>query len=74
MNFPKAPEHQIHWGIIVSHCKTATKNWIKSVIDMVFSGRASSVEAAEKIYEEILSLGRSEGYYSAQADADPECW
>lgn len=74
MNFPKAPEHQIHWGIIDSHCKTATKNWIKSVIDMVTSGRASSVEAAEKIYEEILSLGRSEGYYSAQADVDPEGW
>ena len=74
MNFPKAPEHQIHWGMIDSNCEAATKNWIKSVIDIVTSGRASSVEAAEEIYEEIRSLGYSEGYDSAQADADPEGW
>ena len=33
-----------------------------------------SKEAAEEIYEEIRSLGYSEGYDSAQADADPEGW
>lgn len=74
MNFPKAPEHQIHWGIIDSNCETATKNWIKSVIDMVTSGKVSIEEAAKKIYEEIRSLGYSEGYDSAQADVDPESW
>lgn len=74
MDFPKAPEYQINWGIIDSNCETATKNWIKSVIDMVASGKASSVEAAKKIYEEIRSLGYSEGYDSAQADVDPEGW
>lgn len=41
MNFPKAPEHQIHWGIIDSNCETEIKNWIKTVIDMVTSDRAS---------------------------------
>lgn len=41
---------------------------------MVTSGRASIEEAAEKIYEEVLSLGCSEGYDSVQADVDPEGW
>ena len=68
MNFPKAPKHQIYWGIIDSNCEAATKDWIKSVIDMVTSGRASIEEAAEEIYKEIRSLGYSEGYDSAQAD------
>ena len=74
MNFPKAPEHQINWGMIDSECETAMKNWAKSVIDMVISGKVSSDEAAKEIYEEIRSLGYSEGYDSAQADSDPEGW
>ena len=68
MNFPKAPEHQIHWGMIDSNCETAMKDWIKSIINIVTSGRVSSEEAAEEIYEEIRSLGYSEGYDSSQAN------
>lgn len=74
MDFPKAPEHQIHWGMIDSNCETAMMNWIKSIMNMVASGKASSEEAAKEIYEEIRSLGYSEGYDSAQADNDPEGW
>lgn len=70
MNFPKAPEHQINWGMIDSECETEMINWVKSVIDMVVSGEASSNEAAKEIYEEIRSLGYSEGYDSAV----PEGW
>ena len=70
MNFPKAPEHQIRWGMIDLDCETAMKDWIKSIINIVTSGRASSEEAAKEIYEEICSLGYSEGYDSARVDQE----
>lgn len=69
IKFPKAPKHQIHWGMIDSNCETAMKDWIKSIINIVVSGKASLEEAAEEIYEEVRSIGYSEGYDSSQADS-----
>lgn len=54
MNFSKAPEHQIHWGMIDSKCETAMINWVKSVIDMVVSSEATSNDSeSDFIIEKI---------------------
>ena len=55
--------------MIDSNCETAIIDWIKSIINIVVSGKASSEEAAKEIYEEVRSIGYSEGYDSSQADS-----
>ena len=72
--YPKAPEHEIHWGIVDSNCEQAMIQWIQDVISDCGRLGGDLKLTAELIYEEIRSLGYSEGYDAAQADADPEGW
>lgn len=71
---PKAPEHEIQWAMITTNCEYFTKKWIEEIINLVKDGKATIEEAAEEIYENVRSLGYSEGYDSRCADDAGEGW
>lgn len=71
---PKAPEHDIRWAQITTNCETNMKAWIGEVINLVKDGEVSVAEAVEDLYDELISLGYSEGYDSRSADEAGEGW
>jgi len=74
LNLPKAPEHQIHWGIITDECKDDFKNWIEQLVVLASIHPNAQSQIVDTLYEELTSLGYSEGYDSAQADNEGEGW
>lgn len=74
LNLPKAPEHQIHWGIITEECSSDFKNWIEQLVVLASIHPNAQSQIVDTLYEELTSLGYSEGYDSAQADNEGEGW
>ena len=74
LNLPKAPETDIHWGMITDQCKSNFKFWIEQLVVAASIHPNHTDEIVDTLYEELTSLGYSEGYDSAQADNDPEGW
>lgn len=72
LNLPKAPEHQIHWGIITDECRSDFKHWIESLVVLASIHPNAQSQIVDTLYEELTSLGYSEGYDSAQADNEGE--
>lgn len=58
---PKAPAHEINWGSVTEDCKAKMIEWIKNSIKVYENSDISIEEVAKDIYEEVLSLGYSEG-------------
>ena len=71
---PKAPAHEIHWGIVTEDCKAKMIAWIKNSIKVYENSDISIEEVAKDIYEEVLSLGYSEGSEAAASNFDEEGW
>ena len=71
---PKAPEHDICWAQITTACETNMKAWIGEVINLVKDGEVTVTEAVNDLYDELTSLGYSEGYDSRCADEAGEGW
>lgn len=71
---PKAPEHDIRWAQITTNCENAMKAWIGEVINFVKDGEVPVAEAVKDLYDELISLGYSEGYDSRSADEAGEGW
>lgn len=74
LNLPKAPEHQIHWGITTDECKDDFKNWIEQLVVLASIHPNAQSQIVDTLYEELTYLGYSEGYDSAQADNEGEGW
>ena len=68
--YPKAPEHEIHWGMIDSNCERKTIQWIQDVISDCGRLGGDLKLTAQLIYEEVRSLGYSEGYDSKCCEED----
>ncbi len=71
---PKAPVHDIHWGIVTEDCKAKMIDWIKNSIKVYENSGISIEEVAKDIYEEVLSLGYSEGCEASASNFDEEGW
>ena len=63
-NLPKAPKHEIHYGMVTTKCEKEMIDWIQNLINLCSSHDLDSKDVAETIYEEVRSLGYSEGYDS----------
>jgi len=74
LNLPKAPETQVQWGIITDECKDDFKNWIEQLVVLASIHPNAQSQIVDTLYEELTSLGYSEGYDSAQADNEGEGW
>lgn len=74
LNLPKAPETQVQWGIITDECKEDFKNWIEQLVVLASIHPNAQSQIVDTLYEELTSLGYSEGYDSAQADNEGEGW
>lgn len=74
LNLPKAPETQVQWGIITDECKSDFKNWIEQLVVLASIHPNAQEQIVDTLYEELTSLGYSEGYDSAQADNEGEGW
>lgn len=74
LNLPKAPETQVQWGIITDECKSDFKNWIEQLVVLASIHPNAQSQIVDTLYEELTSLGYSEGYDSAQADNEGEGW
>ena len=62
---PKAPEHDINYGIIPGECEKKFIEWIKTLISLPDTDKD---EIARTIYYEVCSLGYLEGYDSCCYD------
>lgn len=71
---PKAPEHNIRWAQITTNCETNMKEWIGEIINLVKDEKVSVAEVTDELYDELTSLGYSEGYDSRCADEAGEGW
>lgn len=74
LNLPKAPEIDIHWGIVTDQCKSDFKFWIEQLVVAASIHPDAQEQVVDTLYEELTSLGYSEGYDSAQADNEGEGW
>ena len=63
-NLPKAPEYEIHYGMVTTKCENEMIDWIQNLINLCSFHNLDSKNVAETIYEEVRSLGYSEGYDS----------
>lgn len=75
LNLPKAPETQVQWGIITDECKENFKNWIEQLVVLASIHPNAQSQIVDTLYEELTSLGYSEGYddYAASHD-DGDGW
>ena len=71
---PKAPEHDICWAQITTDCEANMKAWIGEVINLVKDEKVTVAEAVDDLYDELTSLGYSEGYDSRCADEAGDGW
>lgn len=74
LNLPKAPETQVQWGIITDECKKDFKDWIEQLVVLASIHPNAQSQIVDTLYEELTSLGYSEGYDSAQADNEGDGW
>ena len=74
LNLPKAPETQVQWGIITDECKKDFKDWIEQLVVLASIHPNAQSQIVDTLYEELTSLGYSEGYDSAQSDNEGEGW
>ena len=75
LNLPKAPEHEINWGLISTECKENFKSWIEQLVVLASIHPNAQSQIVDTLYEELTSLGYSEGYddYAASHD-DGDGW
>ena len=75
LNLPKAPEHEINWGLISTECKENFKSWIEQLVVLASIHSNAQSQIVDTLYEELTSLGYSEGYddYAASHD-DGDGW
>ena len=66
--YPKAPLHKINWGMIDRKCEQEMIQWIQDVISCCGRLGGDLKMTAELIFEEVRSLGYSEGYDACDCD------
>lgn len=67
-NLPKAPDHDIRWGMLQPACEVKFRDWIINLIEEAIKDPTKRVDIAYTIYDEVLQLGYDYGTDAAEED------